>query len=496
MPSATPPAEPCLRVRGARSGLAAFVAFSAAVTALGCGGADTEAASPSGGAHAQENDSRKAEPQATRAAEGARERRAQLAIDDALGRVSRVRQLSALGPVNGEVLTPEELVAHVQRVLDKEVPPHALGGTAEILWALGTVPDGFDYRGSVLSMMSDELAGLYDPDAKTMFLRGDLGKEAEDATLLHELVHALQDQHYKLDRMTEWRDDATDELSAFSCLAEGDATSAMLDGMLDGSGKTALDLPTALLEGQMRMLGGITEDAQRVPSILKRSLLAPYVDGLSFVHSLRRSGGWRAVDDAFRAAPTTTEQVLHPEKYAAREPAISVGVPAPPPGGAGAESNGFSLYFRDVWGEQSTRLVFEEWMPLRSAAESASGWGGDRIALYRDGDLGAVAWHLLADDDAAATRMLHAFTRGVLSKTWSSSDASSLSRPSESEARAASQGQKACRERKSRGPMLVKKRGRALVVVLGPYSRSSPGRVVARCSDAERWADLVLGAKP
>ncbi len=497
---------------GARQadGSVARVATRAALCALAlcassaCGGSDPQDAN-SAAALPEE------EPAATTKAKGSgtaspetlsrSERKAQLAIDETLTRVSRVRQLSARGPVRGEVVSADTMVQRVQKTLDEDVPADALRGTAEVLWALGTVPDGFDYRGSVLSMMNDELAGLYDPKAETMFLRNDLGDEARDATLLHELVHALQDQHYGLDRMSEWRDDATDELSALSCLAEGDATSAMLDGMMEEGGKTALDLPAALLDGQMRMLGGVTDDAERVPAILKRSLIAPYVDGLGFIHALRRQGGWAAVDRAWQARPTTTEQILHPEKYAAREAALPVDVPPPPPpsvpgsatASAGAQAQAFELAFHDVWGEQSIRLLFEEWMPLKTAAENASGWGGDRVALYHAGNVGAVAWFLLADDENAAERMLRAFARGVLAKPWSA-DQLSTSHPSDADARKAIQSDSACRERGTRGPLLVRKRGRALIVLAGPYVQGST-TVSATCRDAERWAELILPGK-
>jgi hypothetical protein len=456
------------------------------------------------------------------------ERKAQAAIDSALERIARLRKLAPRGPVHGEVLDAADLVRHVKDSLDSKVPPRALQGTSELLWALGTVPDGFDYQESALVMMRDELAGLYDPENKAMYLRRDLGEDAMHATLAHELVHALQDQHYGLNRMTEWRDDATDELSALSALAEGDATSAMLDDMLQESGKLAFELPSELLEGQMRLLGGATENAERVPPILKRSLIAPYADGISFVHALRRQGGWQAVDRAWQKLPVTTEQLLHPEKYLAGEPALVVAVPPPPtaatpskptappsaaattPGNTAAKNaappstsapNGtataapspWQVAFHDVWGEQSLRLLLEEWMPMKSAAESASGWGGDRIAVYRSAAQGAVAWHLLADDDASAERMLRAFARGVHAADWSA-EPSALPSVSRERAQELTKSGSTCRVRPGRGPFLVLKRGVQIMVVAGPYAQAAPTTIPAPASDcaaALRWAELI-----
>ncbi len=437
---------------------------------------------------------------------------AQLAIDAALADVARLRELAPRAAVRGAVVPVEQLVSHVQSALDEDLPEKALTGTAELLWALGTVPDGFDYRESVLALMSDELAGLYDPEQKAMYLRRDLGADATTATLAHELVHALQDQHYGLEGLTKWRDDATDQLSALSALAEGDAMSAMLDGMLESDGRRAFELPSELLEGQMRLLGGVTEDAQRVPTILKRSLIAPYADGIRFVHALRKSGGWAAVDGAWRDLPTTTEQILHPDKYEAREPALAVTLPpAPPavqrgpartpsPASAAAKTTSDSeappaepwqLAFHDVWGEQSLRILFEEWMPYKAARESGAGWGGDRIALYRRGEERAVAWSLLADDDASAERMLRAFARGVHAPR--AADTTALPAVSDEQARSLTKGGATCELSSTRGPFSVVRRGRHVVVVVGPYEHTPSGRrATSDCAEARRWAEVAL----
>ena len=75
-----------------------------------------------------------------------------------------------------------------------------------------------------------------------MYLASDLVDRAADATLAHELVHALQDQYYDLGSRLVYRAGANDEQSAFQALAEGDATSAMMDFMFAESGRRAIDV--------------------------------------------------------------------------------------------------------------------------------------------------------------------------------------------------------------------------------------------------------------
>lgn len=421
------------------------------------------------------------------------DREAQALVDAALARISALRGLAPRGPVDARHLSAAELVREVEGSLERHVPPRAIQGTTEMLFGLGTVSPSFDYRASITTLMGTDLAGLYDPDHKRMFLRADLDETALEATLLHELVHALQDQHYGLDRVLKWREDATDELSALSALAEGDATSAMLDAMLEETGRVAYELPADLIETQMRLMTGSAHDHAVVPGILKRSLISPYVDGLRFVNEVRQERGWRGVDEVWQRPPATTEQLLHLDKYRANEGAEVVAVPPEPP--IAPAQGSWEVLLHDVWGEQSLRLLFEEWVPTRTAALSATGWAGDRIALFSVGEHRALAWHIVADDEEAAQRMHIAFLRGVFGEGWSADP-----RPAADVSEETAQGHLAagelCRERPLAGPFLAERRGRSLAVVAGLYRRPASGEAphaAGNCAQARQWAASVLG---
>ena len=63
------------------------------------------------------------------------------------------------------------------------------------------------------------------------------------------------------------------------------------------------------------------------PAILRVTLVAPYLRGLQFVAAVQGRGGWPAVNNAHRRPPVSSEQVLHPEKYFAREPGETIEIP-------------------------------------------------------------------------------------------------------------------------------------------------------------------------
>jgi len=411
---------------------------------------------------------------------------AERTVARALKYVSALRELDALGPVNGRIVSRDEMVQRVEHSLDTEIPPAVVSASGEILFALGTVPASYDYRNGLLAVMRSELLGFYEPREKTMFLGGDLRGKELDATLWHELVHALQDQHYGLGKMLTWSDDAGDWQGALHALAEGDATSAMIDALFAEKGMHAPDLPDSVMDLQGALSAG---SVLQVPPIVKRSMVAPYMDGLAFVNALRRRGGWDAVAAAWRRLPKSTEQLLHLDKYDAQEAPESL--PALPPSPSGPTR----VTYSDVYGEETLRILFEEWMPARAAREAAGGWAGDRVSAFSDGAVTSVAWHIRYDTDAGALSALHAFARGALApEDQPVDDRGRLSEfVSASDAERATRAGQVCRERHTRGPFAVLRRGRDLVVTLGPYRRSGLGaQSEADCKAALSWAAALM----
>ncbi|MCA9595260.1 MAG: hypothetical protein KC776_18205 [Myxococcales bacterium] len=414
---------------------------------------------------------------------GAEPRSADEVVARALADVALRRELPAKGPVKGKTISRDEMVAHVRDQIHSEIPKDVMDAQNELLFSIGVVPADFDYEASILVLMGSELAGFYEPKDKTMYLAEDLvGMEAH-ATLAHELVHALQDQHYDLGKRIKFREDATDEQSAVHALAEGDATSAMLDEMLAVQGRTALDLPEDMIGMETRGSMAVAPGSASVPGLIKRSVIAPYVDGVRFVHWGRRRGGWAEVDRIWQSPPTTTEQLLHPKKYLAHEAGVDVKVPPAPAGGPK------QVIYRDIQGEESVRLLFEEWMPRRTAETAATGWGGDRVAVFREGGNVAMAWHLRYDDEASAKEGLVAMARGVLKTTEQDPRSPFVSR-AQAEKKLRQNG--VCRERKEAGPFAVVRRGKDLALVAGPYHRQgSQVKAASTCSKALAWARAI-----
>jgi hypothetical protein len=392
-----------------------------------------------------------------------------------LKRVERARHLSAKKPVPGVLLDRTALIARVKDHVARELPPQAIHNEGLALQLFGFVPTEFDYEAAEYQLLQDQLAGYYEPADGTMYMASDLADEEAEATLAHELVHALQDQRWDLQSRSRYRPGDGDESEAVSALAEGDATSAMFDVMLEraapGSGKTAVDLPDEVFAQQIRE-GMNQGPGATAPHVMRASLAAPYIYGTLFVHALRRRGGWPAVDRAWDAAPVTSEQVMHPEKWLAHEAAINVRAPT-----FAALGEGWQVADEDTEGEMGTRIAFEEWMDAKTAAGCSAGWGGDRGVLVENGDRAAFAWRLRYDPGKARDDLSkHAWA--LMTRAFDGALGAAQTKDADF----------ACRERADRGPLAVARQGADVVFVMGPaHVATGSWTSAGDCALARKW---------
>jgi hypothetical protein len=400
-----------------------------------------------------------------------------------LKKVSQVRELQAKAPVPGKVLPRSELIARVRGHVDKEVPKAAIVNEGLALQMFGFVPTKFDYEAETYKLLEAQLAGYYEPADKTMYMASDLEDDSAKATLAHELVHSLQDQYWDLATKSKYLPGQDDTSESRSCLAEGDATSAMMDVLLLGSGKTALDLPPDLFTEQMltSMSQGTTANE---PHAMVASLIAPYVYGTRFINQLRQAGGWSAVDDVWaNTKPMTTEQILHLDKYNAHEQAEVVADPTFAALGAGWVSAD-----TDTGGELGARLTFGEWMNEKEAGATAEHWGGDRQTIATNGTKVGLAWKLRYD---SAPTSADAYAKAAAKKLIATLEVKL------GKASTKSKDTFICFERADRGPLALEVKNRDLIWVMGPTTTDPSGdwKSAGDCKLAKKWADELAAQK-
>jgi hypothetical protein len=220
---------------------------------------------------------------------------------------------------------------------------------------------------------------------------------------VHELVHALQDQRLGLGEQIE-EDGPSDRRSAYHAVVEGDATLAMIGyiaqqagGRLEWITRDPEQLRTMMEQAQASPIPDA--ELRAAPPIVRETLVASYLDGLVFAATLHGRGGWRAVDDAHRVLPVSTEQILHPELYVAREKPDEVRVPDI----EALTAAGLVHHDDDVLGELEMGIYLGQRDESGVNEQAAQGWSGDHVRVYSDGNGGhAVVWFTAWDTEDEA----------------------------------------------------------------------------------------------
>jgi hypothetical protein len=345
---------------------------------------------------------------ATAVAVGARSARAQ---DDGLQRVTRdlVPQVErAVGlrfrrPPAVQLRSRDQVRAYLNRKLAEQLPPAELSGVERTYRAFGLTSDSADLRRLMLDLYSEQVAGFYDPDSSVLYVVRGAEPAMVRLVLAHELVHALQDQYTSLNAILKLRRQ-NDRQMAGQAVAEGQATLASIQALAPGA-----DLGD--LSGMWRqMREGIRSQQEAMPvfsaapRIIQEGLLFPYLAGADFVRgfNLRRT---QADEQPYGdRMPVSTEQILHPSKYTARERPARIRLGAPP---------GDTLVYDDDFGEFETRVALESWgVGEADAIAAAGGWNGDRFEVLGSRSGTALIW-VTAWDGTDAAGEFEAALRGA-----------------------------------------------------------------------------------
>ncbi len=311
-----------------------------------------------------------------------------------------LRRLVPTEPVERAFLSPEELRQHLEEIFVREYSPEEAATDLQVLHLLELLPPGTDLYTLLLDLYSEQVAGFYDAETGQLYVVGeDLGP-LETLTFVHEYVHALQDQAFDLGEQLDAVEDDGDRSLALQALAEGDASLAMQQYLLDH----IEDLYTPELISDV--LG--TESAQfdQAPAVIQAMLLFPYEEGLTFVLSRYEKFGWAGVDETWGDPPQSSEQILHPERYPADAPVL-VTLPAL----TTTLGTGWRMRQEDTLGEFMLRQHLATRLDEETVGEAATGWGGDQYAFFVNEERGEVLLALLLywDDEEEADEFVRAY---------------------------------------------------------------------------------------
>jgi len=327
------------------------------------------------------------------------------ALYDAIeGQVIAIRGLDPERDVARKVIDEAELRTMITEQFDEETPPEYVAANGRLYKALELIPANADLRELTLDLLSGGVAGFYRSDQDTLYIVSKTGLPGvnERVTFAHEYDHALQDQNTSVFTDQDGILDQADRILARQAVYEGDATLLMTLWATDNFDLS--DLAELLALSTDPEAAALLE---RMPAILRETLLFPYTTGLIFVQAVQAQGGWHAVDALYDRMPSSTEQILHPESYAAREAPVVVDLPDDL---ATQLGDGWSVPLEDTLGELQLGIwLRERGVDPDESATAAAGWGGDRLAVVEGpDDTWGVVLETTWDSPADATEFLDA----------------------------------------------------------------------------------------
>ena len=303
------------------------------------------------------------------------------ATDAVLKETSDLRELSILKEVKSGAQSRSEIERMIVKNLDEESSPAEIRATEVALKAFGLAEPDFQYRPFLIKLLTEQVAGYYDPKAQQFYLADWIELEGQKPVMAHELTHALQDQHFNLRRFEKWPKGDSDAELAAHALIEGDATLAMTLYMAKH--------PMVAL-AFIRSLGSegtASEQFKQAPRAIRESLMFPYEEGTAWATQLYRRGGWQLVSQAFTKLPQSSEQIMHPEKYFSYELPVKLTLPDFKP----LLGAGWKKTETDVNGEWGCYLILDQYLnDEEESKRAAEGWAGDRFAVYEGSKPGEV----------------------------------------------------------------------------------------------------------
>ena len=142
---------------------------------------------------------------------------------------SRLRGLKVKREVPCRLQDKAQVERYLRSAIEEKVPKQKLELEGEMYRLIGAIPKDYDYLNGLVAVYTSQLGGYYEPGEEYYAMAAWMPGVLQMPIAVHELTHALQDQHYALEKFIDQKSESSDQLMAKSALVEGDATAVMID---------------------------------------------------------------------------------------------------------------------------------------------------------------------------------------------------------------------------------------------------------------------------
>jgi len=332
--------------------------------------------------------------------------------------VARITGLEQKRPVPAETLTRAQWKEYVEREIERQVKPEEVRADETTLKLFGLVPRDFDLKQATVELLAEQAAAVYDHRWKRMLLLEDgSGGALEDAVLVHELSHALADQHYSMEKFLDKGAKTGEQQAARLAVVEGQAMWVMLEWQLGRLGMGSLTENRAAMERMLPMLGTMAAASYpvfgRSPLYMQETLLFPYTAGVQFQQAAVEKLGQKAFREVLERPPATTHEIFHPGAWFEKRRFEAPAAPAP------AREGEYRRVTSGVLGEFDIRVLLRQYCGKEDAERLGPQWRGGSYELLEHKATGkpALRWSLRMSEAAAAQDFVERYRRVLEGKS-------------------------------------------------------------------------------
>ncbi|WP_423745610.1 Hvo_1808 family surface protein (plasmid) [Haladaptatus sp. SPP-AMP-3] len=345
-------------------------------------------------------------------------------VGRAMARVEFIRDEEFTRSVDVEPLSREEYRDLVRRQAARSNTPPRRAWENQVWEGLFVTGERADAARQQTRLYQQRVAGFYVPGEDRIYVISHGQRRIDNATLVHELTHAIQDQHVDLSS-SELESKTMDGRRADDGLTEGEAM-YVEKRYTNRCGKSWQCVAKPDVGPKRTPYGGGPLPSYNLA--MQVALIQPYSDGPAYVASRFDSGGWKAVTEEYRNPPESSKAVIHPEKRTDGPERLRLGEQA---------RNGWMLYGkRGVNGSQTvgetgiyTMFWYQgraegnpiiRWRQFQNPDEGkfdlfnysstpSDGWANDRLWPYHNGDKRGYVWRTKWETARDATEFRRAY---------------------------------------------------------------------------------------
>jgi hypothetical protein len=298
-------------------------------------------------------------------------------VDEVVQNVVELRGLEMLEELQFGIMTREELAAMLEEEIEIEQVE------IDLYWIFRLFDNrDIDLERLMIDAQAADIYGFYDTETKETYLiaEDDELRAMEEVFLAHEITHALQDQHFDLERLDEFGSDY-DGATAFLAMVEGDAVLTQ-----ELYAQTYFDSERQMAYVQEAMSAIQNEDANAALDALPRyvieSLSFPYSAGPMFMLQAY-DGDLNSLDEYLQNPPASTQQVMNADAYIRGD--IQDPVPLELPEMLDRLGDDWNLYDEGTLGVFDLTIMLEE-NGVPDPEAGLEWWNGSIFAMYENGE--------------------------------------------------------------------------------------------------------------